>query len=181
MAEIKLTRIKSLYGEAKGYLDSIKKGSNSGPYTVPRLIVDKFNSIVDEVSLISETDYSRSKIPEQELRSIMSFRLVEPLVAAFVTRLELDYGFNQSNNPTPAIAIINNNSNKVTVQTNYSITNLIDQETDEEAKGKLKILDTELEKENKNWERIKAILIWVLNYSKELSLKIIPIILQSKL
>ena len=181
MAEIKLTRIKSLYGESKGYLDSIKKGSTSGPYTVPRLIVDKFNSIVDEVSLVSETDYSRSKIPEQELRSIMSFRLVEPLVAAFVTRLELDYGFNQSNNPTPVIAIINDNSNKVTVQTNYSISTLITNQDNEEAKGKLELLKIELEKPDKNWDSIKKILVWVLNFSKELFLEIIPIILQKKL
>jgi len=86
MAEIQLTRIKSLYGEAKGYLESINVDSTTGPYTVPRTIVDNFNIIVDEVSRISHTDYTRSKIPESELRSIMSFRLVKPLISAFVNR-----------------------------------------------------------------------------------------------
>src|SRR5260221_3664586 len=133
MAEIQLTRIKSLYGEAKGYLEAIKDESSSGSYTVPRSIVDNFNKIVDEVSNIAQTDYSRSKIPASELRSIMSVRLVKPLLAAFVSRLELEYGFNQSSG-TPGIAIFNDNSNRVTVQTNYTITNLIDQETSDEAK-----------------------------------------------
>ena len=181
MAEIKLTRIRSLYGEAKGYLDSIEKdNSSAGPYTVPRSIVDKFNNIVDETTQVSETDYSRSKIPEAELKAVMSVRLVEPLVNGFITRLKLDYGFNQSNNTTPVIAIINDNSNKVTVQTNYTIINLIDKETNDGAKEKLKELDNELKNENNNWDKIKPILIWIINFSQDLFIKIIPILLEKK-
>jgi len=101
MAEIQIARIKSLYGEAKGYFDAIKDESATGPYTVPRTIVDKYNTIVDDVSHISGTDYSRSKIPESELRSIMSVRLVKPLMAAFIGRLEQEYNFNQSSNRSP--------------------------------------------------------------------------------
>ncbi len=178
MAEIQLTRIRSLYGEAKGYLDAIKNESSSGPYTVPRSIVDKFNTIVDEVSNTTQIDYSRSKIPASELRNIMSVRLVKPLLAAFVSRLELEYGFNQSNNNTPGIAIFNDNSNKVTVQTNYTITNLIEQETSDEAKEKLRILEKELKKDNKDWNVIKSVLIWIINFSAELFLKVLPTILE---
>ena len=177
MAEIQLTRIKSLYGEAKGYLESIDDGAG-GPYTVPKMIVDKFNTVVDEVSHISGTDYSRSKIPESEMRGVMSFRLVKPQMAAFVSRLELEYEFIKSVNNTPGIAIINDNSNKVTVQTNYTIENLINQETNDEAKDKLKVLESELKKENKNWNAIKPVLIWIINYSAELFLKVLPTILE---
>src|SRR5258706_1878481 len=101
MAEIQLARIKSLYGEAKGYFDAIKDESTTGPYTVPRTIVDKFNTIVDDISQISDTDYSRSKIPEKELRSIMSFRLVKPLMSSFINRLEQEYNFNLLYTGTP--------------------------------------------------------------------------------
>lgn len=178
MAELKVTRIKSLYAEAKGYLESIDKNSAVGSqYTVPRSIVDNYNSIVDETSQIAGTDYSRCKIPERELRQIMSFRVVEPLIASFIKRLELEYGFSSPNSATPAIAIINENSNKV-IQTNYTINNLISQETDAEAKQKLKQLNEELDKENKNWDSIKKILIWIINFSAELFLKVLPTILE---
>src|SRR5690242_13024719 len=118
MAEIQLTRIKSLYGEAKGYLDAVKKGGRaSGPYTVPRSIVDNFNQIVEEVIQVAGTDYSRSKIPEHELRQIMSVRLVEPLIAGFVTRLEQEYGFGQeSQTNRPSIVIFNKNESEISLK-----------------------------------------------------------------
>lgn len=182
MAEIQLAKIKSLYGEAKGYLDAIKKGSGaSGPYTVPRSIVDNFNLIVDEVSSISDTDYSRSKIPEHELRQIMSFRLVEPLVSGFVTRLEQEYGFGQDNHTQPGIVIFNKNESEISLKINYSINDLILNTKSNEGKEKLNSLKNELDKPQKNWETIKGILIWILNFSKDLFLKILPIILQKKL
>ena len=101
MAEIQIARIKSLYSEAKGYFDAIKDKGAAGPYIVPRTIVDNYNIIVDDVSHISGTDYTRSKIPKSELRPIMSYRLVKPLMASFVGRLEQEYNFNQSNNHSP--------------------------------------------------------------------------------
>ena len=182
MAEIQLVRIKSLYGEARGYLDAIKKGSGaSGPYTVPRSIVDNFNLIVDEVSRISDTDYSRSKIPEHELRQIMSFRLVEPLVSGFVTRLEQEYGFGQENHTQPGIVIFNKNESEISLKINYTINDLISKIDNDEGKTKLSELKNELEKPQRNWETIKGILIWILNFSKDLFLEVLPIILQKKL
>lgn len=178
MAEIKVARIKSLYGEARGYFESIDKNSAVGSqYTVPRSIVDNYNIIVDETSQITGTDYSRCKIPDRELRQIMSFRVVEPLIASFIKRLELEYGFSSPNSTTQAIAIINENSNKV-IQTNYTITNLISQEANVEAKEKLKQLNDELNKENKSWDNVKKILIWIINFSAELFLKVLPTILE---
>lgn len=183
MAEIQLTRIKSLYGEAKGYLDAVKKGgSASGPYTVPRSIVDNFNQIVEEVSRVADTDYSRSKIPDRELRQVMSVRLVEPLIAGFVTRLEQEYGFGQeSHATTPSIVIFNKNESEISLKINYTINDLISKSTNEESKRKLGQLNEELDKPQKNWEVIKGILVWILNFSKDLFLEVLPIILQKKL
>lgn len=103
MAEIQLARIKSLYGEVKGLFESIKGEVTTGPFTVPKVIGDNFNKVVDEVSRISGTDYSRSKIPDNELRSLMSVRLVKPLMSSFITRLEQEYNFNLQNSGTPVI------------------------------------------------------------------------------
>lgn len=105
MAEIQLTSIKSLYGEAKGYFDAIKDESTTSPYTVPRTIVDKYNTIVDDISQIAGIDYSRSKIPDKELRTIMSFRLVKPLMSSFINRLEQEYNFNLSDTSAPVTQI----------------------------------------------------------------------------
>ncbi len=182
MAEIQLTRIKSLYGEAKGYLDAVKKGgSASGPYTVPRSIVDNFNLIVDEISRVSDTNYSRSKIPERELRTIMSVRLVEPLMSGLVARLEQEYGFGQENSTQPSIVIFNKNETEIALKINYTINDLMSKTENSEEKLKLSQLKEELDKPKTNWESIKGILIWILNFSKDLFLEVLPIILQKKL
>jgi hypothetical protein len=58
---------------------------------------------------------------------------------------------------------------------------LISKSTNDESKRKLGQLNEELDKPQKNWEVIKDILVWILNFSKDLFLEILPIILQKKL
>ena len=183
MAEIKLTRIKSLYGEVKGYLMSLPKVT-SGPFVIPTQIGRNYNTAVDELTNISETDYSRFKIPNIEERggSDLNIRLVEPQMSALVNRLQEEFSFGMSSsNSQPTIAIFNKNENTNTIEINYTINDLIEEESNDEGKDKLRELKKELDKPTGNWDTIKNLLIWILNYSKELSLKTIPIILQHKL
>lgn len=183
MTEIQLTRIKSLYGEIKGYFISLPKQS-SGPYIVPVEIGRNYNIAVSELTQISGINYDRFKVPNIEERrgSDLNIRLVQPQMSALVSRLEEEFGFGKNDSvPHPTIAIFNKNQNNNTIEINYTINDLIAEEKSDTGKDKLNELKQELRNPNKNWEKIKSILIWILNYSKELSLKIIPIILQSKL
>lgn len=184
MAEIQLTRIKSIYGEIKGYLEGLPqegKGAASGPFVVPAVIVRKFNDAIDELTKISNTDYSRFKVDKAEGSGTLNIREVKPSMHGLVCRLEEEFNFGRNNEiSTPAIIINNKNQNEISVQVNYSLSQLID-ESEDESKIKLKQLEDELNKPQKNWDSIKPILIWILNFSKELFIKILPILLEKKI
>ncbi|HLD92149.1 MAG TPA: hypothetical protein VI795_01995 [Patescibacteria group bacterium] len=183
MAEIQLTKIRSIYGEIKGFLESLPQSINAGPYIIPKFNVDNYNSSVDNLSGVTNTDYSRFKIPDSEIRSMTNIRIVKSQMMGVIRKLEAEYGFNSEStfNTSPGIVIFNKNQNEMSLQINYTIDNLIEQGENKESKNKLSELKEELGKTDKNWEKIKSILIWIINFSKELFLKIIPIILEKKL
>ena len=184
MAEIQLTRIKSIYGEIKGYLEGLPeegKGAASGPFVVPTVIARKFNDAIDELTKISDTDYSRFKLDKTEGSGTLNIREVRPSMHAAVCSLEEEFNFGRNNDvSTPAIIINNKNQNEISVQVNYSLAQLI-KESGDGSREKLRQLENELKKPQKNWEAIKPILIWILNFSKELFIKILPILLEKKI
>ena len=185
MAEIQLTRIKSIYGDIKGLLSQIPL-SETNPL-VDSFTVNTFNEILDELSRVSHTDFSGYKIPpEKEHKNwpgSFDSRVVRAQIGRVVSRLEQEYNFEQVGGSTtsPGIVIFNKNQNEVSLQINYTINDLIEQSNNEESKSKLKELKDELDQSDKNWEVIKNIIIWIINFSKELFLKIIPIILEKKI
>lgn len=185
MAEIQITRIRSVYGDIRGLLNQIPLPETSG--LVHTFIVNGFNSSLDELSQLTNTDYSRYKVPkEQELPDWpgeFDSVIVRTQIGRVISRLEEEYGFGPNNQSmsSPGIVIFNKNQNEISLQINYTINDLINSSYDEESKKKLEELRDEIEKPNKNWETIKNTLIWILNFSKELFLKIIPILLEKKL
>ncbi|MEK7635357.1 MAG: hypothetical protein AAB446_02940 [Patescibacteria group bacterium] len=188
MAEIQLTKIKSIYGDIKGLLSQIPL-PNQDSY-ISSFIVKQFNSSIDELSDVTGTDYSRNKVTHEAIvpthnHTVEPFYYsasVRPQIGRTIGRLEEEYGFGSINNQSsPNIAIFNKNQNELSINIDYTINNLIDKADDEEQKTKLRELRDELNKPNKNWEIIKSILIWILNFSKDLFLEVLPIILQSKI
>lgn len=185
MAEIQLTRIKSIYGEIKGYLEGLPQqegtGAASGPFVVPTTIGKKFNDAIDELTRVSNTDYSRFKVNNAEGSGTLNIREVRPSMHGAVCRLEEEFNFGRNNDiSTPAIIINNKNQNEISVQVNYSLSQLIEESKDESGE-KLRQLEKELDKPNKSWDTIKPILIWILNFSKELFIKILPILLEKRI
>lgn len=185
MAELQLTRIKSIYGDLKGLLSQIPLAETNA--LVDQFIVLQINQSLDNLSNVTNTDFSTYKIPETHRSKNRPDRfptnIVRVQLGKVITRLENEYGFGQNSqfSTNPGIVIFNKNQNEISLEINYTINDLIADEPSHDGKDRLKELKEELGKPDKNWEKIKAILIWILNYSKELSLKIIPIILQSKL
>ena len=185
MAEIQLIKIKSIYGDVKGLLSQIP--SVDKERWVKEFIVKMFNEALDELTEISDTDYSRYKVPEsQRSHSFMDryeSTIVRGQIGRVVSRLEEEYGFGREANAqqSPGIVIFNKNQNEISLQINYTINDLIDRSINEECKEKLRNLRNELEKPAKNWGVIKSILIWIINFSKDLFLEIVPIILQKNL
>ncbi|MDD5015242.1 MAG: hypothetical protein PHW73_09140 [Atribacterota bacterium] len=185
MAEIKLTRIKSMYGDFRGLLSQIPPTDKE--VFVRAFTVKTFNEALDELTKISETDYSSYKVPDSERSRTIPDRyqsvVVRAQIGRVVSRLEEEYGFGKESGTqqSPGIVILNKNQNEISLQINYTINDLIEKYETEESKEKLRNLRDELEKPSRNWETIKPILIWILNFSKDLFLEIIPIILQEKI
>lgn len=182
MAEIIRTKIKSIYAEIKGYLISLPK---TGGYTVPQTTVTNFNACIDKLSDLTQTDYRRFKVPfNAKPLSHTSYDLdiVKAQMQTVVTILEEEHGFGSTQHQSaPAIAIFNQNTNKVSVDINYTIQQLIEQTDNEEAKKNLAVLDSELSKPNSNWEVIKNVLLWVLNFSRDTFIQILPILIKKYL
>ncbi len=182
MAEIQLTKIRSIYGDIKGLLSQIPQ-SDKESYVVA-FVVNGFNKTIDELSQITDTDYSRYKITREVIapsahREIYYINPVRIQIGRVISRLEEEYGFGRENDrQSPNIAIFNKNQNEVSLKIDYTINELIDKNTDEESKNQLRELRDELEKKDKNWNKIKSILIWIINFSKDLFLEVLPIILQ---
>ena len=185
MAEIQLTRIKSIYGDIRGILSQIPLVETTS--VVDQFIVSQFNAAIDNLSELTNTDFSTYKIPDNlrldDWPDKFPTETVRVQLGRVISRLEQEYSFGQ-NNPSsvnPGIVIFNKNQNEISLEINYTINDLIVEESSNDSKEKLKELKQELEKSDKNWEKIKNILIWILNFSKELFIKIIPILLEKKL
>lgn len=184
MAEIQLTRIKSIYGDLKGLLSQIPLAQTIS--TVDEFLVIQFNQAIDNLTTISGTDYTTYKVPLSKQLPDWPEKYPSDIFRAqlgrVISKLEQEFGFDKETQmQSPGIVIFNKNENEISMKINYSINELIDKSPTEESKTKLKQLDDELKKETKNWDVIKNIIIWILNFSKELFLEVIPIILQKKL
>ena len=183
MAEIQIIKIKSYYGDLKGLLNEIPEVGKA--YFIKTFIITSFNQILDDLSSVSGTDYSAYKIPESQLDTGgrgCDITLARTQVSRIVTRLTQEFGFGQNvtENSSPSIVIFNKNQSEISLQINYTLNDLIARTEDAEGKRKLDELKNELEKPSKNWDVIKPILIWILNFSKDLFLKVLPILLQTK-
>lgn len=182
MAEVVVARVKSLYGEIKGYYNGLPQNA-SGPYCVPAIVGQNFNNALDELTRVSDSDYSRFKISAEELNRGQScnLRVFSAQMSAVISKLQYEYNFdNENKDNSPNIVILNKNTNEVSISVDYTVDDLISQNGGEAAE-KLKTLKGELGKKERNWDVIKSSLIWILNFSKELFLKVLPILLEKKI
>jgi len=174
MAEIDRVKVQSLYSELKGYLDTLPKPAG---YNGPTKIGRRFNAICDELRPITRTNFSYLRLNEYNGYGFDGATLTSS-IAGLVSRLEADYGFgSQKVAHQPAIVINNQNSNSIDININFTIENLIETAENEDEKRQLESLKQELDKPNASWEKVKSSLGWIMSYSKDLSLKVLPIIL----
>lgn len=184
MAEKKLLEIKAIYRQLKGYVEETPRRLSE----VQSEIAEDVNDLIDDLSTVSETDYSRYQTdatwtPSRH-RQYYKYDVFRARTNALVERLKSEYSFDSQieriqSPPTPAIAIFNENrnANTIDIKINFTVKDLIEAAQTEEEKENLKIIDEELKKPSANWDKVKIALSWIINYSKDLSLKVIPIVL----
>lgn len=145
-------------------------------------IVNNYHLIIDELIKIKGNDCSRFKISRDAWNEGFSNYRALPLrtqlgsVIGFLAgELEIEEP-KKTNNSNNVVTVINQNTLAVNIQ--QTLNQLIERTENKEEKEKLTELNKELEKEEKNWDKIKSILIWILNFSKDLFMQILPELLK---
>jgi hypothetical protein len=182
MAEIIRNKIRSVYGELLGYYEGLIQANRDNNYTAANIqTVDSINECIGRLCEVSSTDYSRNKIVLGHSSSYKIMGEVLVKLKPLLSRLEIEHNFKDNGAmAAPQIVILNKNNNEITVNIDYTLDQLINEQNDD-GKAKLLELKEELNKSEKNWGVIKGILIWAINFSKDLFIKILPIILEKKI
>lgn len=142
---------------------------------------------VNRIKMVEEVGYFSEEDQEAFLKGLQR---AETTIKAALNKLEL-FGFKptlhspETNKSGLTVQITNNLSNQQSVNLSVSFEQIIEminktQSTNEvktEAKSKISELKEEIKRDNPSWEKIKGILIWLINFSKEVFLKVIPYIL----
>ncbi|HET6864226.1 MAG TPA: hypothetical protein VFH37_03470 [Candidatus Saccharimonadales bacterium] len=180
MAEDKSKELKRLYGEVKGILNVLPTSDKSG---VSHSIGEHFNSLIDELDFVDDTDYSRLKLADSDTWPYGSKDLYDPVairskVSSAVTRLEEDYGFGSAlvSQTTAPIVVTMNNSQEVTVSVT-PIQQIIDETDDADIKMELENLKKELQT-SRNPKTISKMLNALQEKSWEVFIKILPFVLE---
>jgi len=113
------------------------------------------------------------------------------LVTVFVSELELDFEeepkIKSKKSGNISVKMENtqtiNQTMDISIQIKSIIQNIKQNEPDskkaQEAEQKLKELETEVKSGSPAWSKIKDILVWLLNFSRDAFLQVLPIILQA--
>ena len=179
MADIDRRQVERYYRELKGYLEALPDPHG---YNAPIDIVRRINIICDELVEPTRNKYPQYTIGEDR-NSYNGYGydgdLVKMKLSGFVAQLNAEFDFDAASqsNDRAAIVINNQNTNTIDIDINFTIDNLIDNAQSEEEKNNLGVIGKELKSPSADWEKIKTPLSWIINYSKDLSIKVIPIIL----
>jgi hypothetical protein len=183
--------IRGLYGELLGLYTTI---SDPKLGSVEDEFVEQYNSTVDNLNIqIADDRLERFKITHRsKVRhnqpSVGTYSEwwdnngVKAKIYSLVSYLEHEFqierqNVNQTSKNQPSIVILNQNTLAVTI--NQTLDTLIQEAKNKKEKEKLTELNEELKKPNQSWEKISPILIWIINYGRDLSLQVIPIILKA--
>jgi len=181
MTKSKDEKLKSCYRQLKGLQ---KEAKELNILSLNPSIIDSYNSLVDEVSEVTENDCLKYKVPEKDLlvdefNRWYHAESVFPKMGLAIGFLEAELNVgNEQNNSSAGnmVTLINNNTIGINIQ--QTIEQLIEKEENSEAKEKLSELNEELQKQNKDWSKIKKILIWIINFSEKLFFTVLPELLK---
>jgi hypothetical protein len=131
-------------------------------------------------------DYnSESKLDTQEVKDKF-----KNLITVFISELELDFEDESKITTKKAgnmsVRMKNTQTINQTLNISTTIENIIenikqvesDQQRVTESEQKLRELETEIKSKSPTWSKIKDILIWLLNFSRDAFLQVLPIILE---
>lgn len=175
-------KVKSIYSQLKSLKEQFE--ADKGWYHAS-VIRGTYNPLIDELTEAIGEDCSKFKVPSNAHQMIngttSTYKRLPTLthMGMVVAFLEDRLNISDSNTKTSSesgVTIINQNTLAVSIQN--TISQLIDRASNDEEKEKLTELNEELEKSTKDWNKIKNILIWILNFSKDLFIQVLPELLK---
>lgn len=142
---------------------------------------------VNRIKMVEEGDFFTQEDKDAYLKGLQT---AEITIKAALRKLEL-FGIKPQIKATKTgdkgltIQITNNLSNQQSVNLSVSFEEIVQiiqessysNEEKKEATAKVRELQEELKKDNPSWEIVKGVLIWLLNFTKEVFLKVLPYIL----
>ncbi len=180
-------KIKAIYFRLENLLATIPDSGKH--YRINQSIVDSYHQAIDQLSSITDESFDHFKVSPSESeggygtygdKTFWVTDSVKTQIASLLGHIKGIYSLDQmatiDSENNPIITVINQNTMAVTL--NLTLSQLIEKSTDETEKEKLIELDKELKSPNKNWEKIKSILVWVADFSKDLFFQLLPIILK---
>ena len=154
------------------------------------VFTEKSNQVSQLRKLFRDTKSSHDYISENKMSPLEAKGKFKDLLSVFISELEINPSLNIKNKNSDSletsIKISNSQSQNQNVNISVEINNIIEKIKQNEpnperiklAESKLKELESEIKNESPTWSKIKDILIWILNFSKDIFLQIIPIILE---
>ena len=177
-------KVKTLYKEFKGLQSQLPL-----PTDRPRVansVVDDFNSMVTQLGNEIGENLDKYSVKEQDRWGDKQYNML-PLrtqIGRVIGFLEDEFDEGQEAAPVsvgkdssqPQVVVINQNQLLMTMTQNFQ--QVIDSATSKEEKEKLKELQEELEKPDKDWNKIKGILKWAMDFSEKLFFALVPFLLK---
>lgn len=180
-------KLESIFQQIEGLKDKLE--NNQGWFHA-ELITETYHPLIDEMTKATNEDCNKFKVPNSA-HKIINPNLKGGGTAIYdrlmtLAKISMAHGHlkqllglsnNKQNQPSVSgVTIINHNTLAVDIK--YTISQLIENASNSEERKKLTELEKELIKPDKNWNTIKNILIWILNFSKELFIQVVPELLK---
>jgi len=179
-------KLESIFQQIEGLKSQLE---NDRGWFHAELIRETYHPLVDEMTEATGEDCNKFKVPKG------AYRVMNPGMGGgtaiyerqtTLAKISMAHGHlkqllglsnnNQNQATLSGVTIINQNTLAVDIK--FTISQLIERAGNNEEREKLIELEEELSKTDKNWDRIKNILIWILNFSKDLFIQVVPELLK---
>ncbi len=179
-------KLESIFEQIEGLKNQLE--NDKGWFHVA-LIRETYHPLIDEMSEATGEDCSKFKVPNSAYKVMnpsmsggtaiyeRQTTLVKISMAHGHLKQLLGLSSNDKNQAAVSgVTIINQNTLALDIK--FTVSQLIERANSEAEREKLAELEEELSKSDKNWDRIKDILIWILNFSKDLFIQVVPELLK---
>jgi hypothetical protein len=181
MAEVDYSKIRAIY---RSFVALLKSVDQSSGYSINAAVGSNYDHQIDELTSIARNDYStykasvNLKLERFDDGDKYLAREFHQLLSQIVGLLDGQFEFEKPQvSVAPIITIDNSNRNEIHIKFK-SVLQVADEVDDLSVKDQLIELDRELNKPTKDLEKIRSVLVWLMQRSWEVFLSVAPVLLE---